>query len=45
VGVALIAMVAWLLYGQTLDALAFIGIGLIMSGVVVLNVFSKTVPH
>jgi small multidrug resistance pump len=45
VGVALIALVAWLLYGQTLDAPAFIGIGLIVSGVVVLNVFSKTVPH
>ncbi len=45
VGVALITLVAWLNYGQTLDMPAFIGIALIVSGVVVLNVFSKAVPH
>lgn len=45
VGVALIALVAWGLYGQTLDMPAFIGIALIVSGVVVLNVYSKAVPH
>jgi small multidrug resistance pump len=45
VGVALIALVAWVLYGQTLDMPAFIGIALIVAGVVVLNVYSKTVPH
>ena len=45
VGVALIALVAWVLYGQTLDIPAFIGIALIVAGVVVLNVYSKTVPH
>jgi small multidrug resistance pump len=45
VGVALIALVAWALYGQTLDMPAFIGIALIVSGVVVLNVYSKAVPH
>jgi small multidrug resistance pump len=45
VGVALIALVAWLFYGQTLDMPAYIGIALIVSGVVVLNVCSKTVMH
>jgi small multidrug resistance pump len=45
VGVALIAVVAWVLYGQKLDMPAFIGIALIVAGVVVLNVFSRTVPH
>lgn len=45
VGVALIALVGWVLYKQTLDVPAFIGIALIVAGVVVLNVFSKTVPH
>ena len=45
VGVALIALVAWVLYGQTLDLPAFIGIALIVAGVVVLNVYSRTVPH
>jgi small multidrug resistance pump len=44
-GVALIALVAWVLYGQTLDVPAFVGIALIVAGVVVLNVYSKTVPH
>ena len=44
-GVALIALVAWVLYGQTLDVPAFVGIALIVVGVVVLNVYSKTVPH
>lgn len=45
VGVALIALVGWLLYGQALDLPAIIGIGLIVAGVIVLNVFSKTVAH
>jgi small multidrug resistance pump len=45
VGVALIALVAWLIYGQTLDMPAFVGIALIVCGVVVLNVFSKALPH
>lgn len=45
VGVALITLVGWLFYKQTLDMPAFIGITLIVAGVVVLNVFSKAVPH
>jgi len=45
VGVALIALVGWLLYGQTLDLPAVVGIGLIVAGVAVLNVCSKTVAH
>lgn len=45
VGVALIALVGWVLYQQALDMPAFIGIALIVAGVVVLNVFSKAVPH
>jgi small multidrug resistance pump len=45
VGVALIALVGWLLYGQALDLAAIVGIGLIVAGVAVLNVFSKTVAH
>ncbi|MFN7950518.1 MAG: multidrug efflux SMR transporter [bacterium] len=45
VGIALIALVSWLVYGQTLDAAALGGIALIVAGVIVLNVFSKTVAH
>lgn len=44
-GVVLIALVAWLWYRQPLDLPAIIGIGLIMSGVVVINLFSRTSGH
>ena len=37
----LIALIAWWLYGQTLDAAALLGIGLILAGVVVIQLFSK----
>lgn len=45
VGVALISLVGWLVYHQPLDAAGMIGIGLIVAGVFVLNIFSKSVPH
>ena len=45
VGVVLISLVGWLLYRQSLDAAALIGIGLIVAGVLVLNLFSKAVVH
>ena len=45
VGVALISLIAWLMFGQRLDVAGLIGIGLIVAGVVVLNVFSKTSVH
>jgi small multidrug resistance pump len=45
VGVALIALIAWLFFGQALDTPALIGLALIIAGVVVLNVFSKTLAH
>lgn len=44
-GVALIALVGWAFLGQRLDAPAIIGLGLIVAGVVVINVFSKAVPR
>jgi small multidrug resistance pump len=40
-GIVLIALIAWWLYGQTLDAAALLGIGLILAGVVVIQLFSK----
>ncbi len=42
-GVALVTLLGWLWLGQKLDAGALVGIGLIVAGVVVINVFSKTV--
>lgn len=45
VGIALITLVAWIVYGQALDRGALAGIALIVAGVVVLNLFSKTIAH
>ncbi len=44
-GIVLISLIAWLFYGQALDLAAIIGMLLIVAGVFVLNVFSRTVPH
>jgi small multidrug resistance pump len=43
VGVALVTLVAWLFLGQTLDAVGLVGVSLIVGGVVVINMFSKSV--
>lgn len=45
IGIVLVAIVAALVFKQIPDAPAMIGMGLIVSGVVVMNVFSKTVGH
>lgn len=45
VGIVLIAIASWLLYGQVLDPPAIAGIVLIMAGVLVINLFSKTGGH
>lgn len=42
VGVALVTVVAWLFYGQRLDRPAILGMSLIVAGVIVLNLFSKS---
>jgi small multidrug resistance pump len=44
-GVALVALIGRVVYGQTLDLAAVLGIALIVAGVVVLNVFSGSVRH
>jgi len=44
-GVALITLTGWVMFNQKLDTPALIGIGLIITGVIVLNVFSKSVMH
>lgn len=45
VGVSLIALIGWLVLKQPLDLAAVIGIALIVSGVVVLQLFSSTAAH
>lgn len=45
VGLALISLVGWVVYNQRLDVASWIGIGLIVSGVLVIHLFSKSVSH
>lgn len=45
VGIVLVALVAWLWHKQTLDLPAIIGMTLIISGVLVMNLFSKSAVH
>ncbi len=45
VGLVLISLAAWWVYGQTLDAAALLGMALIAAGVAVINVFSRSVSH
>lgn len=44
-GIILIAAIGWVWYGERLDLPAMLGLGLIIAGVIIVNVFSKTVPH
>lgn len=44
-GIILITLVAWIGFNQKLDLPALIGLGLIIAGVVVINLFSKSVGH
>ncbi|WP_108124730.1 DMT family transporter [Saccharospirillum mangrovi] len=44
-GIVLITLVSWWLFDQQLDWPALLGMALILSGVLVLNLFSKAVPH
>lgn len=45
VGIVLVAIIAMVLYKQTLDLPAIIGMALIILGVVVIHLFSKSVAH
>lgn len=44
-GIVLIALIGLTVFGQKLDLPAMIGLGLIVSGVVVVNLFSDSVSH
>ena len=45
VGVLAIALLAWVVLDQKLDMAAILGMGLIVLGVVVINLFSSTTGH
>lgn len=44
-GIVLIAAVGWMVFGQKLDLPAMLGMGLILLGVLVINLFSKASGH
>lgn len=45
VGIVLTALIGWVLFRQSLDMPAILGITMIVGGVIVMNVFSKSVGH
>ncbi|SHG88630.1 DMT family transporter [Pedobacter caeni] len=45
VGIVLVSAAGYFLYQQKLDLPAILGIGLIILGVIVINVFSKSAAH
>ncbi len=44
-GIILIALIGLVWFGQKLDTAALVGLGLIVAGVAVINLFSNTVAH
>ena len=44
-GIVFIALIGWLAFDQRLDAAALIGMGLIVAGIVVMQIFSGTTGH
>ena len=44
-GIVLITAIAWIWYRETLDVPALLGLALIVLGVLVINLFSKSVGH
>ncbi|BBB67375.1 multidrug transporter [Undibacterium sp. YM2] len=45
VGIVLVTLIGWFLFGQKLDMPALIGIAFIMAGVIIMNVFSRAAAH
>lgn len=44
-GVCLIATIGWLVYGQRLDTPAVAGLGMIVAGIAVIQLFSNSTGH
>lgn len=45
IGLLLVTLIGWLFAGQRIDMPGAIGMTLILAGIMVMNLFSKTVPH
>lgn len=44
-GIVFIALIAWVLFGQKLDLAAIAGLALIISGIIVIQLFSNSTHH
>ena len=44
-GIVFIAAIGYVIFGQKLDLPAILGIGLILAGIVVIQLFSRSAPH
>lgn len=44
-GIVLIALIGWLVFGQRLDWPAIVGMTLILGGIVIIQLFSQTTTH
>ena len=45
IGIVLVSVLGWLIYGQKLDTAALVGMGLIVLGVLVINLLSRSTGH
>ncbi len=45
IGITLISIIGYLFYRQTLDIPAILGIALIIVGIIIINLLSKSSPH
>jgi small multidrug resistance pump len=45
IGIVLISLIGWRFFDQSLDTPAILGIALILAGVAVINLWSKTTAH
>ncbi|MCX7565434.1 SMR family transporter [Sulfitobacter sp. F26169L] len=44
-GIVLIAIIGWSVFGQVLDVAAIAGLAMIIGGIAVIHLFSATAPH
>ena len=44
-GIVLISIIGWVVFGQKLDLPAVVGLSFILVGVLIVNLFSKTASH
>ena len=44
-GIVFIALIAWVVFGQKLDAPAIIGMMMITAGIIIINLFSNSATH